>query len=45
MFFQQYTPGATIAVLCLMEYKGFRGTLMNGYVSATKRSQELRKRS
>jgi pyrroline-5-carboxylate reductase len=33
--------GATIAGIYLMEHNGFCGTLMDEFVSATKRSQEL----
>ena len=35
--------GTTIAGLYAMEQKGFRGTVMEAVVSATKRSQELGK--
>jgi pyrroline-5-carboxylate reductase len=37
--------GTTIAGLYAMEQKGFRGTVMNAVVSATRRSQELGKGS
>lgn len=37
--------GTTIAGLYAMEQRGFRGTVMDGVVAATKRSQELGKRS
>ena len=37
--------GTTIAGLYAMEQRGFHGTVMDGVVAATKRSQELGKRS
>jgi pyrroline-5-carboxylate reductase len=37
--------GTTIAGLYAMEQRGFHGTVMDGVVSATKRSQELGKRA